>query len=104
MSSRKNQAKPRERLRVAILSSLLLLQQLLLTLEAETMCLCSVIDDALLEPGVLKGLLGGDAGLGVVDEDLVKKVKELLIEAVGWKDEVLDDIRTGHSIESLNLH
>lgn len=41
------------------------------------------------EPGVLEGLLGGDAVVGVVDEDAVEEVEEVGAELVVAGDNVL---------------
>ena len=42
-----------------------------------------------MEPGVSKGVFGGDAALGVVDEDFAEEVDELFVEGSGWWDDVL---------------
>ena len=38
---------------------------------------------------MLEGLLGGDAGFGVVDEDSPEEIEELLVEFCIWRDDVL---------------
>lgn len=38
---------------------------------------------------MLEGLLGGDAGFGVVDEDSPQEIKELLVEFCIGRDDVL---------------
>lgn len=40
----------------------------------------AVIDEAFFEPRVLQCLLGGDAALGVINEDLLQKIQELAVE------------------------
>lgn len=49
-----------------------------LTLEslADSIGLGAVVDERLLEPGVLQGLFGGDSVLRVVYEDLLQQVQE----------------------------
>src|SRR5699024_5444515 len=49
----------------------------------------AVVVLGLLEPGMLQGLFGGDALLGVVDEDLAQEVEELIVESGGCGDEIL---------------
>lgn len=44
------------------------------------MSLSSVVHERLPEPWVLQGLFGGDALLGIVDENLSEEVEELTIE------------------------
>lgn len=40
--------------------------------QTDPVCFRAVIDKALLEPGVLQGLFGRDALLGIVDKDALK--------------------------------
>lgn len=49
----------------------------------------AVIDEALLEPGVLQGLLGCDALLGVVDKDALEQVEEVAVEGGIGGDKLL---------------
>ncbi len=49
----------------------------------------AVVGDAFFEPGVLEGLFGGDALLGVVLEDASEEVDELFVEAGGCRDDFL---------------
>lgn len=44
------------------------------------------------EPGVTESFLGGNALLGVVDEDPTKKVEELLVEGIVRRDDLLLDV------------
>lgn len=47
----------------------------------------AIVDDGLLEPRVLEGLLGGDTILRIIDKDLLKQVEELSVETVvGWNE------------------
>lgn len=55
----------------------------LLTLEFDFDCLRAVVGGGdFLEPGVLEGLLGCDAVVGVVDEDAAEEVEEVGAEVV----------------------
>lgn len=40
---------------------------------------------------MLEGFFGGDALVGVVDEDLAEEGEELLVEVGGWGDDVLSE-------------
>lgn len=63
---------------------LLLLSAQLLTNPSS---LGAIVDDGLLEPRVLEGLLGGDTILRIIDKDLLKQVEELSVETVvGWNE------------------
>lgn len=59
------------------------------SLPPEPSRLGAVVLEALLEPFVLEGVLGGDALVGVVDEDLAEEGEELLVEVGGRGDDVL---------------
>ena len=40
----------------------------------------TVVDDTLLEPGMLESFLRGNTFVGIINEDLLEKVEEELIE------------------------
>lgn len=48
--------------------------------QADPVRFRAVIDKTLLEPGMLQGLFGCNALLGVVDEDALKEVQEVAVE------------------------
>lgn len=52
-------------------------------------CFGAVIGDGLFEPSVFEGLFGGDALFGIVLEDVVEKVDELLVEGASCRDHLL---------------
>lgn len=60
-----------------------------LALAADARGLGAVVDEALFEPGVLEGVLGRDALFGVVDEDFLQQVEELLVEGCIRGDDFL---------------
>lgn len=74
----------------------------------------AIIDEALLEPGVLQGLLGCDALLGVVDKDALEQVEEVAVEGGIGGDKflhkqksVMFQVNAGaqlHSQSMLSLH
>lgn len=56
-----------------------------LPLQTNLVRLCAVVHERLLEPRVLERFFGGDAFLGVVDEDAAEEVEELAVEVgVAW--------------------
>lgn len=61
-----------------------------LQLLADAIGLCAVVDDRLLEPRVLKSLLGSNAVLWIVDKDPLEQIEELSVEARVRGDELLE--------------
>ena len=53
---------------------------LFLSLEAKFRGFGAVVERGLFEPRVLEGFFRGDAGLGIVEEDLPEEVEEHLVE------------------------
>lgn len=65
--------------------------------HSDSVCFGAVVNETLLEPGMLQGLLGSDPLLRVVDEDLLKEVQEGTIErSINW-DELLRVSKTVRS-------
>jgi hypothetical protein len=64
----------------------------LLPFESDLVGFGAIIHEGLLEPWVLKRLLGSDAFLGVVDEDLLEKIEELSVEFRMREDTFLPSI------------
>lgn len=90
-------------------SSLLLLLLLLLSAQLLTnpSSLSAIVDDGLLKPRVLEGLLGGDTILRIIDKDLLKQVQELSVETVvGWNEFLrpVSTILIWNQQTSSNLH
>lgn len=57
--------------------------------RADPVGFCPIVDEGLLEPLMLQGLLGRDAVLRVIDEDLLQEVEELAIIWGIGRDELL---------------
>jgi hypothetical protein len=49
----------------------------------------TIVNETLLEPGVLQGLFSSYSLLGVVDKDLLQKVQECTVERCIDRDELL---------------
>lgn len=60
----------------------------------------AIVDRAFLEPRMLESLFGGNAALGIVDENLAKEVEELFVEGCGCRDEVLKMMSVDKKLKS----
>lgn len=64
----------------------------------------TVVDETLLEPGMLQGLLRREALLGIVDKDPLQQVQELAVEGGVDRDEFLAERSATSSKVSENVH